>query len=56
MKSFGCIPEITALSILEYIASENNIPMISLSFDAEDNEVGVDTRLEAFYDMIEGRK
>ncbi len=56
MKSFGCIPEITALSILENIASENNIPMISLSFDAEDNEVGVDTRLEAFYDMIEGRK
>lgn len=56
LKSFGCTPEISAMSILPKISSEYNIPILYFSFDAEDNEVGVDTRLEAFYDMIEGRK
>ncbi|MGM9882369.1 MAG: hypothetical protein ACI31S_05955 [Bacilli bacterium] len=56
MKSFGCIPELSAISILDKISNEYNIPIMHLSFDAEDNEVGIDTRIEAFYDMIEGRK
>ena len=56
LKSFGCIPEISAMSILPKISKEYNIPIMHLSFDAEDNEVGVDTRLEAFYDMIKMRK
>ena len=56
MKSFGCIPELSAVSILDKISIEYDIPIMHLSFDAEDNEVGVDTRIEAFYDMIEGRK
>ena len=56
LKSFGCTPEISAMSIMPKIAEEYNIPIMHLSFDAEDNEVGVDTRLEAFYDMIKRRK
>lgn len=56
LKSFGCTPEISAMSILPKIAEEYNIPIMYLSFDAEDNEVGIDTRLEAFYDMIKRRK
>lgn len=56
LKSFGCTPEISAMSILPKISEEYNIPIIYLSFDAEDNEVGVDTRLEAFYDMIKIKK
>lgn len=51
-KSFGCTPEISAMSILPKISEEYCIPILYFSFDAEDNEVGVDTRLEAFYDMI----
>lgn len=52
MKSFGCTPEISAMSILPKISEKYHIPILYFSFDAEDNEVGVDTRLEAFYDMI----
>ena len=54
-KSFGCTPEITAMSIMPKITEEEGTPIIYMSFDAEDNEVGVDTRLEAFYDMIKRR-
>jgi len=56
LKSFGCTPEISAMSILPKISSEYNIPIMYLSFDSEDNEVGVDTRLEAFYDMIKRKR
>lgn len=56
LKSFGCIPEISAMNILPIISNEYEIPVLYLSFDAEDNEVGVDTRLEAFYDMIKRKK
>lgn len=56
LKSFGCTPEISAMSIMPKISEEFNIPIMYLSFDAEDNEVGVDTRLEAFYDMMQRRK
>lgn len=56
LKSFGCTPEISAMSILSKISLEYKIPILYFSFDAEDNEVGIDTRLEAFYDMIIGRK
>lgn len=56
LKSFGCTPEISAMSILPKISNEYKIPILYFSFDAEDNEVGVDTRLEAFLDMIKGRR
>ena len=56
MKSFGCTPEISAMSILPRISGEYNIPIMYLSFDAEDNEAQLDTRLEAFFDMIKRRK
>ncbi len=48
-------PEISAMSILPKIANEYKVPILYFSFDSEDNEVGVDTRLEAFYDMIKRR-
>lgn len=52
IKSFGCTPELNAMPILECISNEYQIPIIYFSFDSQDNEVGVDTRLEAFYDML----
>lgn len=44
------------MSIMPFISDEYGIPIIYMSFDAEDNEVGVDTRLEAFYDMIKMKR
>lgn len=56
IKSFGCTPEINAMPILANISKDYNIPIIYFSFDSQDNTVGVDTRLEAFYDMIYSKK
>ena len=56
IKSFGCTPEINAMPILEKISNDYNIPIIYFSFDSQDNEVAIETRIEAFYDMILQKK
>ena len=56
IKSFGCTPEINAMQILERISSDYNIPIIYFSFDSEDNRVAMETRLEAFNDMLKEKK
>lgn len=52
IKSFGCTPEINAMPILNKISNDYSIPIIYFSFDTNDNETAVNTRLEAFYDML----
>ncbi|WP_085832190.1 hypothetical protein [Clostridium merdae] len=56
MKSFGCIPELNATPALTSVEQDYGIPILHLSFDANTSEVGVETRLEAFADMIEMRR
>ena len=56
IKSFGCTPEISAMPILEKISNEYDIPIIYFSFDSQTSDVAIDTRLEAFYDMILEKK
>lgn len=49
---FGCMPEVTVRPILEKIHQETGIPFLSLSFDEQTAEAGVDTRIEAFIDVV----
>jgi predicted nucleotide-binding protein (sugar kinase/HSP70/actin superfamily) len=56
LKSFGCTPEINAMPILEIISNDYQIPIIYFSFDSQDSDVAIDTRLEAFYDMLLQKK
>lgn len=56
IKSSFCTPEIGAMPIISKIASKYDVPVLFLSFDANTSEVGVKTRLEAFYDMLEMRE
>ena len=56
IKSSFCTPEIGAMPIINKICKEYEIPIIFFSFDAATSEVGIKTRIEAFYDMIEMRK
>ena len=56
IKSSFCTPEIGAMPIINKIAHEYNVPVIFFSFDANTDETGIITRLEAFYDMIEMRR
>ena len=56
IKSFGCTPEINAMPILEKISNDYNIPIIFFSFDSQDSDVAIETRIEAFYDMLKQKK
>ncbi len=56
IKPFGCTPEIGAIPIISKICADENLPVIFFSFDSNTSEVGIKTRLEAFYDMLKMRK
>jgi len=56
MKAATCAPEITAMSILQDIGKDFNIPIMYLTFDTETGEAGLHTRLEAFIDMLEMKR
>lgn len=56
MKSFGCIPELNATPALMNLSRDWDIPILHLSFDSHTSETGVQTRLEAFADMIRMKK
>ena len=44
------------MSILEKISNDYEIPMIYFSFDSQISDVAIDTRIEAFYDMLHEKK
>ncbi len=56
IKSSFCTPEIGAMPIINKIANEYKKPVLFFSFDLNTSETGIQTRLEAFYDMLEMRK
>ena len=56
IKSFGCVPELNAMSTLSKISEDYKTPIIYLSFDGENNISNIDTKIEAFKDMIIARK
>lgn len=56
VKSFGCTPEMDVIPVLQNISADFKIPIIYLSYDSQTSEAGIQTRLEAFYDMIMMRK
>jgi len=56
IKPFGCIPEIDAMPALYNIAKDYKVPIIYFSFDSLTSETGVNTRLDAFSDMLVMRR
>lgn len=56
IKSSFCTPEIGAMPIINKIVSFYHKPVLFFSFDSATSETGINTRLEAFYDMLEMRK
>ena len=47
-----CMPEIVAQSVLGQVSSRENIPCMTLYFDEHSGTAGINTRLEAFIDML----
>lgn len=56
LKSSGCTPEIDCMPVLQRISRDCKIPVLFLSYDSQTSDTGLDTRIEAFYDMIAMRK
>lgn len=56
IKSAGCTPEIDVMPVLQNISADYKIPVLYLTYDTQTSDVGLQTRLEAFYDMIAMRK
>lgn len=56
IKSFSCVPEINAMPTLSRISEDFNIPILYLSFDGENNISNIDTKIEAFKDMLISKK
>ena len=55
IKSYGCVPELNAIPILSQISEDNKVPILYLSYDGENNIANIDTKIEAFYDMIRSK-
>jgi len=55
-KSFGCTPELNAIPAMMRVSQDFGIPILHLSFDTQAGDTGLDTRLEAFIDMMEMRR
>ncbi|MGR6837284.1 CoA protein activase [Syntrophomonas erecta] len=56
LAPFACIPEIVAKSILPSISRDLGIPVLTLFIDEQTGKAGVQTRLEAFVDLLERRR
>jgi len=52
VAAHNCMPETTVRPILEKIHQETGIPFLSLSLDEQVAEAGIDTRIEAFVDVV----
>ena len=55
-KSSGCTPEIDCVPVLQSISADFRIPTLYLTYDSQTSDTGLDTRLEAFYDMLAMKK
>ncbi len=56
IKSANCTPEIDIMPALQNISKDYHMPMLFLTYDAQTSDVGLMTRIEAFYDMLAMRK
>jgi len=52
---FTCMPEIVAASLLPEVGRDLGLPVLSLFLDEHTGEAGLQTRLEAFVDLIARR-
>lgn len=55
-KSAGCTPEIDCIPVLQKVSEDFRMPVLYLTYDSQTSDTGLDTRLEAFYDMLAMKK
>ncbi len=53
---FTCMPELVAQTILSKVQKDLHIPILTLIIDEHTGRGGVESRLEAFIDLLERRR
>ncbi len=53
---FTCMPEIVAQSILPSVSEDHQLPILTVVVDEHTGMAGIRTRLEAFIDLLAGKK
>ncbi len=53
---FTCMPEIVAETILKKVSEDLNFPTLTLIYDEQTGEEGLNTRIEAFIDLLKKRR
>lgn len=56
LAPFTCMPEIVAMQVLPAVSRELNIPVLHIIIDEHSAEAGIQTRLEAFIDLLSYRR
>ncbi len=56
LMPFACLPELVSQSIISAIIKDYNIPVITIPIDEQTGIANVQTRIEAFLDLIKNRK
>lgn len=51
-----CMPECLAMPVIEYICRQNKIPLLKVEIDDNASELNIQTRLEAFTEMIKRKE
>jgi predicted nucleotide-binding protein (sugar kinase/HSP70/actin superfamily) len=55
LAPFTCMPEIVAMQVIPTVSKELSIPVLSIIIDEHSGEAGIQTRLEAFIDLLKYR-
>ena len=56
LAPFSCIPEVVAKSIIPAVSRDFDIPVQTIFIDEQTGKAGVQTRLEAFVDLLQWRR
>lgn len=56
LAPFTCIPEIVAKSIMPAVSHDKGIPVLTLFLDEQTGQAGIETRLEAFLDLLKQKR
>lgn len=56
LAPFSCIPEIVAKGILPQVSKDHSIPVMTVFLDEQTGKAGLQTRLEAFIDLLGQRQ
>ncbi|HAA37857.1 MAG TPA: CoA protein activase [Firmicutes bacterium] len=56
LAPFTCIPEIVSKSIMPAVSRDKGIPVLTLFLDEQTGQAGIQTRLEAFLDLLRQKR